>query len=383
MFKTSAAKSEFVTRKQFIDGKLKEAGWKIVRLDSEKSLHALDRCAIQEYPTEAGPADYALCVGGEILGIVEAKKLTLGPQNVLSQAERYSKGLLDSLHNFRGFRVPFLYSTNGEVIWHHDVRHELNRSREIAGFHTPDALIEFLGRDIDSALAKLAILPNDHAKILARPYQIEANAEIEKAIEARKRHMLVAMATGTGKTFMTVNEVYRLMKSGVAKRILFLVDRRALAAQAVRTFATFEPEPGHKFNQLYHVYSQRFQREDFGEDEKFDPTVLPPSYLLVPKPGDAFVYVCTIQRMAINLFGRETVLGDADEVADEDAEELKDIPIHAFDLVIADECHRGYTAKQFAIWRQTLEHFDGIKIGLTATPASHTTSYFKIGRAHV
>jgi len=189
--------------------------------------------------------------------------------------------------------------------------------------------------------------------------------------------MLVAMATGTGKTFMTVNEVYRLMKSGVAKRILFLVDRRALAAQAVRTFASFEPEPGHKFNQLYQVYSQRFHKEDFDEDEKFDPTVLPGAYLLEPKLGDAFVYVCTIQRMAINLFGRETVLGDSDEVPDEDAEELKNIPIHAFDLVIADECHRGYTATQVAIWRKTLEHFDATKIGLTATPASHTTTYFK------
>ena len=55
--------------------------------------------------------------------------------------------------------------------------------------------------------------------------------------------MLVAMATGTGKTFTTVNQVYRLMKSGVARRILFLVDRRALAAQAVNAFASFEPEP--------------------------------------------------------------------------------------------------------------------------------------------
>src|SRR5579872_5329488 len=379
MFKATPAKSEYVTRKQIVDRRLKDAGWKVVRFDAEhpKPLMAFERCAVEEYPTEAGPADYALCVGGKILGIVEAKKLTLGPENVLMQAERYSRGLLESPFNFRGFRVPFLYSTNGEVIWHHDVRHELNRSREVQGFHTPDALVEFLGRDIDGALAKLAILPNDHPKILARPYQGDANAEIEKAVGERKRQMLVAMATGTGKTFMMVNEVYRLMKSGVAKRILFLVDRRALAAQAVRTFASFEPEPGHKFNQLYHVYSQRFHREDFGEDEKFDPTVLPPSYLLVPKPGDAFVYVCTIQRMAINLFGREVVLGDDEEAPEEDAEELKDIPIHAFDLVIADECHRGYTAKQFAIWRKTLEHFDAVNIGLTATPASHTTSYFK------
>src|SRR5204863_5927144 len=60
----------------------------------------------------------------------------------------------------------------------------------------------------------------------------------------------------------------------------------------------------------------------------------------------------------------------------EDAEKL-DIPIHAFDLLIADECHRGYTSSELAAWRQTLDHFDAIKIGLTATPAAHTTAYFK------
>jgi type I restriction enzyme R subunit len=377
MFKTPPAKSEYVTRKQIVDAKLRAAGWAVVKFDQNKLLSKYDRCAIEEYPTEAGPADYALCVHGEILGIVEAKKLSLGPQNVLSQAERYSKGLLASSYNFRGFRVPFLYSTNGEVIWHHDIRHELNRSRAIAGFHTPDALQEFLTRDVEVATARLAMMPNDHPRILARPYQVDANTEIEKAIEGRKRHMLVAMATGTGKTFMTVNEIYRLMKSGVAKRILFLVDRRALAAQAVRTFASFEPEPGLKFNKIYQVHSQKFQREDFGEEEKFDPTVLPNAYLVSPKPGDAFVYVSTIQRMAINLFGRETVLGDGDETPEDDAEQVENIPIHAFDLIIADECHRGYTSKHVAVWRQTLEHFDAIKIGLTATPASHTTSYFK------
>ena len=130
--------------------------------------------------------------------------------------------------------------------------------------------------------------------------------------------MLVAMATGTGKTFTTVNQVYRLMKSGVAQRILFLVDRRALAAQAVRTFAAFEPEPGLKFDKIYEVYSQRFQREDFDENEKFDPKILPRHYLEDPQPGHAFVYVCTIQRMAINLFGRQAVFaGDLDSM-DED-----------------------------------------------------------------
>src|SRR5579862_6515357 len=119
--------------------------------------------------------------------------------------------------------------------------------------------------------------------------------------------MLLAMATGTGKTFTLVNQTYRLMKSGVGRRILFLVDRRALAAQAVRSFAAFEPEPNKKFDKIYEVYSQRFQREDFGEEDKFDPSVMPNDYLTHPQPKHAFVYVCTIQRMAINLFGREAV----------------------------------------------------------------------------
>src|SRR5256714_8887746 len=145
-----------------------------------------------------------------------------------------------------------------------------------------------LARDFDAACRTLLALPNDNPKV--RPYQVEANTAVEQALAERTRLMLLAMATGTGKTVTLVNQIYRLMKSGAGKRVLFLVDRRALAAQAVRTFASFEPEPGHKFNQLYQVYSQRFHKEDFEEDEKFDPTVLPGTYLLEPKAGDAFVY---------------------------------------------------------------------------------------------
>ena len=365
--------SERRTRRDRIDPELTWAGWQIVDFDPRKPLTAYDKCAVREYPTENGPADYALCASGQILGIVEAKKVTLGPQNVLAQAERYSKGATSNPLNFRGYRVPFLYSTNGEVIWHHDIRHPLSRSRRVSHFHTPAALTERLQQDFAQACERVGAMPNDHP--LLRPYQFEANTAVEQAVADRKRQMLLAMATGTGKTFTMVNQVYRLMKSGVAKRILFLVDRRALAAQAVRAFASFEAEPGLKFDKIYEVYSQRFQRDDLDEDEKFDPKVLPASYLLDPKPGHAFVYVCTIQRMTINLLGREAVF-DGDEPIDEDAERL-DIPIHAFDLIIADECHRGYTGKELAVWRETLDHFDAIKIGLTATPASHTTTYFK------
>jgi len=130
-----------------------------------------------------------------------------------------------------------------------------------------------------------------------RPYQEDAIRAVEQAISDRKRQMMVVMATGTGKTRTTIQQAYRLMKSGAAKRILFLVDRRALAAQTVRAFASFECEPGPsfecepglKFDKTYEVYSQRFQQVDLDDDsgEKFNPKVLPNRYLTDPQEGDA------------------------------------------------------------------------------------------------
>ncbi len=365
--------SEARTRKTRIDVALRDAGWAIVPFTAALDLNSLAHHAIEEFPTANGPADYALVVDGHVLGVVEAKKVSLGPQNVLVQAERYARGINDSEFNFRGFRTPFLYSTNGEVVWFHDVRHELECSRRITAFHTPAALTERLSRDFEASCESLLATPNDHPRL--RAYQIDANAATEAAIAAHKRQMLVAMATGTGKTFTTVNQVYRLMKSGVAKRVLFLVDRRALAAQAVRAFASFEPEPGLKFDKVYEVYSQRFQREDFDEEEKFDPKILPSAYLQDPHAGLAFLYICTIQRMAINLFGFSAAFDPGEETDEDEADKL-DIPIHAFDCIIADECHRGYTSSELSVWRGTLDHFDAIKVGLTATPAAHTKAYF-------
>jgi type I restriction enzyme R subunit len=100
---------------------------------------------------------------------------------------------------------------------------------------------------------------------------------------AGRRDLMVAMATGTGKTFLTVAQIYRLLKSKLVRKILFLVDRKALSAQAVREFNAFNTPNGNKFTQEYEVYSQRFQREDFGDDSSFDPKVLPNEYLTAPK----------------------------------------------------------------------------------------------------
>jgi type I restriction enzyme R subunit len=364
--------SERQTRKTRIDPQLRASGWSVVPFTGVQPTGPW--VAIEEYETDLGPADYVLADQGDLLAVVEAKKLTVGPQGVLPQAERYARAIPCDERYQGEFGVPFLYSTNGEEIWFHDVSHRLNRSRKVAAFHTVKALREMGQRDTEVEFAALRAIPLQAG---IRPYQVEANTAIEQAITDRHRKMMVTMATGTGKTLMTVNEIYRLMKSGVARRVLFLVDRRALAAQAVRAFASFEAEPGLKFDNIYPVYSQRFQQTDFDEDEKFDPNVMPNSLLTNPKLGDAFVYVSTIQRMSINLFGSDAGIHFGEgESGDEDAKKL-DIPIHAFDLIVADECHRGYSAKELSHWRSTLDWFDATKIGLTATPAAHTMAYFE------
>jgi len=368
--------SEWQTRKKRIDSRLKALGWKIRPYSEKLNLDTLTATAVEELPTKNGPADYGLFVGGQLLGIIEAKKVTVNPQNVLEQAKRYAKGVNQPVGNWDGLRVPFLYATNGAIVWYLDTRQAKRVSRTLSDFHTPDALSSMFTHDPRPAADWLKNTPPERIDRL-RPYQRDCILAVEQQILSGRRQMLVAMATGTGKTFLTVAQIYRILESKLATRILFLVDRKALAAQAVREFHAFNTPNGHKFSQEYEVYSQRFQREDFGDDAKFDPKVLPNEYLTAPKPSQTFVYVSTIQRMARNLFGAEWAFpqstGDPDY--DEDADRL-DIPIHAFDLIIADECHRGYTMKETSIWRDTINHFDAIKIGLTATPAAHTVALF-------
>lgn len=369
---------EWLTRKQRIDTKLRALSpqWNIVPHREGMDVSVLDRHAVTEFPTANGPADYALFVNGKLLGIIEAKKVTVNPQNVLEQAKRYASGAAEGPGNWNGYKVPFLYATNGEIIWFLDVRGDKPASRPISNFHIAPALMEKFARDLKPAHAWLLDTPVERIERL-RDYQRNCITSTESSLVSGRRELLIAMATGTGKTFVTVAQIYRLMKSGLARRILFLVDRRALAAQAVREFASFNTPDGRKFNQEYEVFSQRFQKEDFGDDMAFDPKVMPNEYLTNPKPGTTFVYVSTIQRMTINLFGQEKAFAQttSDPDREEDVDKL-DIPIHAFDLIVADECHRGYTVQETSIWRDTINYFDAVRVGLTATPAAHTVAIF-------
>jgi type I restriction enzyme R subunit len=129
---------EWQTRRDRINKKLRalKPAWNIVKFREGLDASALDRHAVEEYPTGNGPADYALFVKGKLLGIIEAKRVKIGPQNVLEQAKRYSRGAFGGPGNWEGYRVPFLYATNGEIIWFIDVRDGKNISRQISSFHT-------------------------------------------------------------------------------------------------------------------------------------------------------------------------------------------------------------------------------------------------------
>ena len=358
--------------RKIIDQMLIDAGWAIVREGNR--VPNTGNFAVEEIETDSGPMDYGLFIDGILVGDVEAKPEGTGVPGILQQDERYSKTYNKGKFDFDGFHIPFIYASNGHLISYRDARSNKNLPREIAKFHTPSALIEFQTRDIAHSIEWLKNNPIDVPGI--RPYQMEAIESVENAIMSNKLKLMLAMATGTGKTFTAAEMVYRLLKSGYAKRILILVDRRALAAQTVREFSAFEPEPTQKLDKLYEVYSQKFRRDDLGESG-FDPNVLPNEYLTDPKPNHTFVYICTIQRMQINLFGKKGMFswtGDADY--EDDADKI-DIPIHAFDVIIADECHRVYTSFEGSKWREVLDYFSAIKIGLTATPAAHTTAYFR------
>ncbi|MGI6783069.1 MAG: type I restriction-modification enzyme R subunit C-terminal domain-containing protein [Aminivibrio sp.] len=366
--------SEARTRKERIDARLRSPvlNWIIVRHEEVRDFASLVRHAVEEYPTATGPADYALFVDGKLLGIIEAKKESIGAENALEQAKRYSRSVPDTIGEWRGYRVPFLYSTNGESIFHLDVRKRENTSRTLADFHSPQALLEKYFRDTEKA--ERWFLEHSVGEIeRLRPYQRAAVEAIENALRSGKKNMLIAMATGTGKTFTLVSSIYRLLKSGYARRILFLVDRRALAAQTVSALAAFQTPEGLKLDRNYEVYSQRFMREELEDGNSFDSKALPEDYLTNPGETHTFIYVSTIQRMAINLLGKDA---DGGFEYDPDAGKL-DIPINAFDVIIADECHRGYSAKETGCWKYVLDYFDAVKIGLTATPAAHTLAMFK------
>jgi type I restriction enzyme R subunit len=188
------SESESATRKKRIDTRLNSSllNWKIIHNDQIKDTSVLEAHAVEEYPTETGPADYALFVHGKLLRIIEAKKIAVGAENVLEQAKRYSRGVQQTIGEWRDYKVPFLYSTNGEITFHLDVRNKENTSYRISDFHSPQALLDKFNRNTEGA--EKWFLENPVSTITRlRPYQIEAVESVEKALVNGKKKMLLAM----------------------------------------------------------------------------------------------------------------------------------------------------------------------------------------------
>lgn len=343
--------------RQTIDQKLVAAGW-VVQDMKELNLGAAPGVAVREYPTDTGPADYLLFVDRGPVGVIEAKRDEAG-ENLTAhetQTERYASARLKWRKDSPPLR--FLYEGTGQIIHFTDGADPRPRARELFHFFRPQTLATWAAQP-DTLRRRLAeqmpALPERNLRVC----QVSAVTGLEKSLALAKPRALVHMATGAGKTFTAITSVYRLLKFGGAKRILFLVDTRNLGVQAHSEFVKYvPPDDGRTFTELYNV--QRLS------SSRIDP--------------HAQVCISTIQRMYSILSG-DPIDDSAEDVS---LAELPDagphklvrynpaVPIEQFDFIVIDECHRSI----YNLWKQVLDYFDAFLIGLTATPDNRTYGFF-------
>ncbi|MGX6443572.1 type I restriction-modification system endonuclease [Neobacillus sp. K501] len=355
-----------------IDEQLRRAGWEA---DTEKLRFGKGtrpekgkNLAIAEWPLKKGFADYALFVGLEFIGIVEAKRKGKNILSDIEQAKEYARLVVQQDNEiinkpFGDYFVPFLFATNGRSylkqleeksgIWFLDARKPTNHPRVLKAWYSPEGLKEYLKHDIDKATEDLQDETLDYLNL--RPYQESAISSVEHALSKGKNEILLAMATGTGKTRMAIGLIYRLIKHNRFKRILFLVDRSALGRQAEAAFKDSKLENFHSFTEIFELQTL--------DDQK-------------PNP-ETKVQIATVQGMLKRLFYNEND---------------SSIPtVDQYDCIIVDEAHRGYTLDKemtdvelefrdhndyVSKYRKVLDYFDAARIGLTATPALHTVEIF-------
>ena len=340
-----------------IDSMLVESGWKIQNY-AERATDASLGVAVREYPLQDDQsADYLLFINEVAVGILEAKKegMTLG--GALQQAERYHASLPDTLPTLQG--CPFLYASSSIETYFRDKRDPNSRSRPVFTFHTPKALRDALQPKTLRQRLKDDLPDLEQGSLWN--CQFEAITELEKSLAESRLRALIQMATGSGKTYVAVSSIYRLIKYTNFRRVLFLVDRNNLGRQALREFQNYTtPDDGRKFTNLYNV--QHLASNHIDEISS--------------------VCITTIQRLYSMLKGDPDYESDDEESSDFE-QETEDsppqevvynpnIPINTFDLIIVDECHRSIYGK----WRHTLEYFDAFILGLTATPYSQTLNFF-------
>lgn len=230
--------------------------------------------------------------------------------------------------------------------------------KALRGWISPDGMLKLLESDIEKADKALQTLPYDFLRdkdgLNLRQYQLNAIQAAENAVINGQKNILLAMATGTGKTRTVLGMIYRFLKTGRFNRILFLVDRTALGEQAEDVFNEVKLEDLKTLNDIYDIKTL--------EDAVFE--------------DETKVHIATVQGMVKRLLYND---------------EERQPSVTDYDLIVIDEAHRGYLLDKEmgedellyrdqldyqSKYRMVIEYFDAVKIALTATPALHTTQIF-------
>jgi len=309
-----------------------------------KSSHWLESHIVREYYFTDGRkliggkrgkqyyVDYLLVYDNTNLAIIEAKAENKDPLDGLQQSINYAQKL----------KIDFVYATNGHKIYEHNLI--TGKGDWVENFPTPQTLFE----------RKFPTITSITEKIIKQPFHFEGNMKpryyqqiaVDKTLEAiakGKDKVLLTLATGTGKTYIAFQIVYRLFeakwsKAGTQRRpkVLFLADRNVLADQAFNTFNPLEKD-------IVRVNGKEIRKRG-GK-----------------VPTNANVFFAIYQSIA------ERKSDEFDEENDVTAY-YKQYPPEFFDLVVIDECHRG-SANDESSWRDILDHFSSaVHLGLTATP---------------
>ena len=341
-----------------IDEKLEQSGW-VVQNVAQLNLGAALGVAVREFPTSTGPVDYALFIDGDPVGVIEAKKSSVGENITVveEQSVRYATSSFKWIN--REYTIRFAYEATDKLIKFTDYKDIKYRSRRVFSFHRPEYL-ESLLQARDTIRNNMKHFPALDTTGF-RECQINAINNMDISFADNHPRALVQMATGAGKTFTAITEAYRLLKYGKMNRILFLVDTKSLGEQAEREFLAYTPnDDTRSFSQLYGV--RRLKN----------------SYI----PNDVQICISTIQRMYSIL--KEEDLDESieeesfNEYVTADSKAPKEVvynekyPPEFFDCIIIDECHRSI----YNVWQQVLTYFDAFLVGLTATPDKRTFAFF-------
>lgn len=375
-------KSEAETR-YMIDEQLRQVGWEA---DTENLRYSKGtrpekgrNLAIAEWPTDStvgkkGRADYVLFIGMNMVAVIEAKAEHKDipsvidyqgkeyPRTIRSEDEKYLLG------EWGNYKVPFTFATNGRPyleqyktksgIWFLDLRVSSNIPQALHGWMSPTGIEELLEKDTDEGNLALKAMPYDFLTdkdgLNLREYQLNAIKATEQAIIDGKETVLLAMATGTGKTRTVLGMIYRFLKTNRFKRILFLVDRTSLGDQATDVFKEVKLEDLMTLDEIYNIKGLN--------DKTID--------------KETRIQVATVQSMV-----KRILYNDGESMP----------AVTDYDLIIIDEAHRGYILDKEmddtevlyrdqrdyqSKYRSVIEYFDAVKIALTATPALQTTEIF-------